>query len=93
MANGKPSAFWADAARKTGTWAGVATIALAILEHQDNEPWQGPEWEHWAVVLGAAVLRAVIALVQGKVGDPDKASFAKPATVSTSATTDTTPTD
>ena len=39
------SAFWADAARKTATWSGVGTLALAILEHMDDEPWTGPEWE------------------------------------------------
>ena len=74
------SAFWADAARKTATWSGVGTLALAILEHMDDEPWTGPEWEHYAVVIGLAALRAVLALVQGKVGDPNKASFKKAAT-------------
>ena len=69
------SAFWADAARKTATWTGVGTLALAILEHVDDQPWNGPEWEHYVVVIGLAALRAALALVQGKVGDPAKASF------------------
>ena len=69
------AAFWADAARKAGTWSGVGTLALAILEHLDDEPWTGPEWEHYAVVIGLGALRAVLALVQGNIGDRDKASF------------------
>ena len=33
-------------------------------------------------MLGAAVLRAVVALIQGNTGDGQKASFTKPSTVS-----------
>ena len=69
------AAFWGDAARKAGTWSGVGTLALAILEHLDDEPWTGPEWEHYAVVIGLGALRAVLAFVQGNIGDPNKASF------------------
>ena len=75
---GDKKAFWADAARKTATWAGVGTLALAILEHLDDQPWTGPEWEHYAVVLGLGALRAILAMAQGNIGDGSKASF-KPA--------------
>ena len=93
MANGKPSAFWADASKRTATWTGVAAIAVVIEDWLDSAGGTNLGWEHLAMVGLAAGIRAVVALVQGKVGDPDKASFSKPATVSTSATTDTTPTD
>ena len=33
--------------------------------------------EHYAAVIGAAALRAIIGLIQGKIGDPAKASFTK----------------
>ena len=77
MAESKPSKFWGDASRKTATWAAVAAIATPLFDHWD----EGIEasttgWKHAAVVVIVAAIRAVIALVQGKVGDPDKASFA-----------------
>ena len=77
MATSKP--FWADLSKRTGTWSAVAALALGIAEHVDDQPWNGPEWEHWAAVIGTAVLRAIVGLVQGNVGDRDKATFA-PAT-------------
>ena len=59
--------FWADLSRKTGTWAGVTALALAVGEQV--EEWldstaQASVGAHhaWAV-LAVAVLRAVIALV------------------------------
>ena len=80
MANKR--SFWADLSRKTGTWAGVTALALAVGEQV--EEWldstaQASVGAHhaWAV-LAVAVLRAVIALVQGNTGDGDKASFVKP---------------
>ena len=78
MADGQTggSKFWGDLSRKAGTWSAVSALALGIAEHVDDQPWSGPEWEQWAAVIGAAVIRAVVGLVQGKVGDPDKASFA-----------------
>ena len=81
MAESKPSKFWGDASRKTATWTGVAALAAAAVDWLDDDGFgSGPEWEHWLAVIGAAAIRAIIALVQGKVGDPDKATFAPAAT-------------
>ena len=81
MAESKPSKFWGDLAKKTGTWAGTAALAVSVAELAENwvDAWAaspGPGWHHAVGVIAAAVVRAIIGLVQGKVGDPDKASFA-----------------
>ena len=71
--------FWADLSRKTGTWAGVTALALAVGEQVEEwldataQASVGPH-HAWAVVA-VAVLRAVLGLVQGKIGDPASASF------------------
>lgn len=72
-------AFWSDLSKKTGTWSAVAVLAVSVLEilDKDLEGAGGAGWEHAAAVLGAAVLRAIVGLVQGKIGDPAKASFTK----------------
>ena len=71
-------AFWADASKKTGTWAGVTAAVLTALVaiHPDIDT---GHMTHWAAILTAVVipaLRGVLALLQGNIGDPDKASFA-----------------
>ena len=76
MAESKPSKFWGDASRKTATWSGVAALAVIVEDWLDSEAGSNPGWEHLAMVGLAAAIRAIVALVQGKVGDPDKASFA-----------------
>ena len=76
MAESKPSKFWADASKRTATWSGVAAIAVVVEDWLDSEAGANPGWEHLAMIGLAAAIRAIVALVQGKVGDPDKASFA-----------------
>ena len=81
MAESKPSKFWGDLAKKTGTWAGTAALAVSVAELAENavDAWAadpGPGWHHVIGVIAAAIIRAIVGLVQGKVGDPDKASFA-----------------
>ena len=78
MAEAKPSAFWADASKRTATWTGVAAIAVVVEDWLDKEAGSNLDWEHLAMVGLAAAIRAVVALVQGKVGDPNKASFTAP---------------
>ena len=69
--NGK---FWADASKKTGTWAGVAAVAVPLFDWLNESL---PEnWEHVVIVGLMAALRAILALAQGNVGDRSKASFA-----------------
>lgn len=79
MANNTGKKFWADASKKTATWTGVAAIAVVAAE-QAEEWLGGPdatiEGHHWIAVIAAAVLRAVLSLWQGNVGDRTKASFA-----------------
>ena len=75
--------FWGDLSRKTGTWSAVA--GLAVIAGEQAEQWLGGdpfkfEGHHWIAIIAAAVIRAIVGLVQGKVGDPSAASFAKPAT-------------
>ena len=73
----KPSKFWADASRKTGTWAAVAAVAAPLFDHLDEgTDWASNGWKHVLVVAAVAALRAVLALAQGNVGDREKASFA-----------------
>ena len=71
--------FWADLSAKTATWGGVAALAVTALEVVEPlveaEATTAVSWKHGLAVIGAAVIRAIIGLVQGKVGDPDKASF------------------
>ena len=76
-ASNNPSAFWKDASKRTGTWAAVGALAAVVEDlFDDTGPGgDGFSWEHLAMVGIAAALRAIVALVQGKVGDPDKASF------------------
>ena len=74
----KPSAFWADASKRTATWTGVAAIAAVVEDWLDGTGPGDMGWEHIAMVGLAAAIRAIVALIQGKVGDPDKASFNKP---------------
>ena len=74
--------FWGDLAKKTGTWAGTAALAVSVAELAENlvDSWAadpGPGWHHVVGVIAAAIVRAIVGLVQGKIGDPDKASFAK----------------
>ena len=70
-------AFWSDLSKKTGTWTAVSVLAVSVLEiidqHVEGASLVGVE--HVVAVLGAAVLSAIIGLVQGKIGDPAKASF------------------
>ena len=73
----QPSKFWADAAKRTGTWTGVAAIAVVIEDWLDQAGGSNLGWEHIAMVGLAAAIRAIVALVQGKVGDPDKATFTR----------------
>ena len=73
-------AFWSDLSKKTGTWSAVAVLAVSVLEWLDDDLAgidDGLGWKHAAVVVGTAVIRAVVGLVQGKIGDPAKASFQK----------------
>ena len=75
-----PSKFWADLSRKTGTWAGAATLVVSLAEWAEavlNEVPAEPGWHHAVAVIGVATIRAIVGLIQGKVGDPDKASFTK----------------
>ena len=80
MADTTSKSFWTDASKKTATWAAVATLASVAIDWlQDLGEQEGPGLEphHWWAIALATSLRAVVALVQGKIGDPDKASFAK----------------
>ena len=77
-----PSKFWADASRKVGSafgWAALVVPTIELVEPVVNA-W-GTEshsvWHHLVAVAVVGALRAVVALVQGNVGDPDKASFQK----------------
>ena len=71
-------AFWQDFSKKTGTWSAVAALAAVVEELTDDLPDKfSAGWEHVAMVIAAAVVRSVIGLIQGKVGDPAKASFTK----------------
>lgn len=75
------SAFWSDLSKKTGAafgWSALVVPAALLLEHL-VEDWGGPglDWHHAVAVVVVAALRAIVGLVQGKVGDPDKASFTK----------------
>ena len=80
MSNSK-STFWADLSKKTGTWSAVAALAVAVAEVVepllDNEATISVDWHHAAAVLGAAVVRAIVGLIQGNVGDRTKATFSK----------------
>ena len=72
--------FWGDLSRKTGTWAGASTLVVAVAEMA--EEWLGgveaePGWHHAVAVVMVAAIRAIVGLIQGKIGDPNKASFAK----------------
>ena len=72
--------FWGDLSRKTGTWAAVG--GLAVIAAEQAEAWltssqfEPGQPHHWIAVIAAAVIRAIVGLVQGKVGDPSSASFA-----------------
>ena len=83
MAESKPSKFWGDAARKTGNVLGWSALVLPASEWIEDALGQwgqtGGVWHHILAVALVAAIRAVVALVQGKVGDPDKASFASAA--------------
>ena len=68
--------FWADASKRTGTWTAVAALAAVVEDLLDGTGPGDMGWEHVAMVGLAAGIRAIVALVQGKVGDPDKATFA-----------------
>ena len=72
--------FWTDFSKKTGTWSAVAGVAVTALELADNAigpDLSQPGWHHVVAVIGAAVIRAVIGLIQGKVGNPATAKFDK----------------
>ena len=78
--------FWQDWSKKTGTWAGTAALAVSVAELAENwvDAWAadpGPGWHHVIGVLAAAVVRAIVGLVQGKVGDASKASWTAGPTV------------
>lgn len=83
MADKTGKAFWTDASKKTATWTGVAAIAAIAAEQ--IEAWLDSAQQfqvgthHWFAVIAVAVIRAVMALWQGNVGDRSKASFAAPA--------------
>ena len=82
MANDSGKAFWSDWSKKTAAafgWAAMLVPVSEVLE-QVVDAWgteQGNYWHHAVAVVVVAALRAVVGLVQGKVGDPDKASFTK----------------
>ena len=80
MAKDKGQAFWADASKKTATWAGVAAIAAVAAEQLEAWLDSAQQFQvgthHWFAVIAVAVIRAVMALWQGNVGDRSKASFA-----------------
>ena len=76
MADTTGKQFAADALKKTGTWAGVAyAIFAALIWLGDLEPSHFGEVEH-LLVAAAPILRGVLALLQGNIGDRSKASFA-----------------
>ena len=80
--------FWADLSKKTGTWSGVAALVVAaaeIAESALSDAPAEPGWHHAVAVVAAAVIRAIVGLVQGKIGDPSKASFAPGPTVNVPA--------
>ena len=74
-------AFWSDLSKKTGTWTAVAALVVVVAEQAEN--WLSADqtfqagWHHVVAVLAAASIRAIVGLVQGKIGDPAKASFQK----------------
>ena len=70
-------AFWQDFSKKTGTWSAVAGLAAIVEDLLDSDQGSNLDWEHLAMVAAAAAIRAVVGLVQGKIGDPAKASFTK----------------
>ena len=74
-------AFWADASRKTAVWASVASLAGVLADYLDEGLGDagGLDTHHWWAIAAATAIRAIVALVQGNVGNPDKASFAKTA--------------
>ena len=81
MANQNSRSFWGDLSKKTSTWGGVAALVVTageLAEAALSDAPVAPGWHHAVAVIAAAVIRAVVGLVQGKIGDPDKASFAKP---------------
>ena len=72
--------YWSDLSRKVGSVFGhsVALVALSEWLEQTVYGWgtaDGNYWHHVAAVIIVAVIRAVVGLVQGKVGDPQKASW------------------
>ena len=70
--------FWADAARKTAVWASVASLAGVLADYLDEGLGDGGglDGHHWWAIAAATAIRAIVALVQGNIGNPDKASFA-----------------
>ena len=95
MPKNKP-AFWADFSKKTATWGSVAVLAVSAGEMLEQVI-EGAEaklggWHLALAVVAAAVVRAIVGLIQGNTGDGQKASFTKPPTPQPT-TTDTTPTD
>ena len=79
MADTNGKQFWADASKKVGTWTGSAAVGVLVAElAEDVGNWGSAEplgWHHIVGVVAAAVIRAVLGLVQGNVGDRSKASF------------------
>ena len=69
--------FWADAARKTAVWASVASLAGVLADYLDEGLGDGGglDTHHWWAIAAATAIRAIVALVQGNIGDKDKASF------------------
>lgn len=81
MADTTGKAFWSDASKKVATWLGSTTGAAALgwVLHWLTVQEEGAHRPlvYIGAALAIAFVRAVIALIQGNVGDRSKASWSK----------------